>query len=365
MKITFERNKEQIELIKAMASADKQKAYEAQNALAAFVAPVIATAIDTAPTLSAVFQTETYNMDDNPSIPVDLYYDVTDEDAIKVYSQSMPGGLPSNSIVPTASELKVATYTLDSAYNFDKKYAAKSRLDVVAKTFGRLAQEVMLKQERTSANLILGTLADNAANQVVTAGSSRLLPDDFNKLLIRAKRVNTSWTKGTPNQAVGAVTDLWLSPERMGDIRQMAYNPINTKAANNITATNASPAVVAPEDMRRAMFSGAGLREFYGLTLHEINEFGKAQRYTNIYGALEGGSFDEATDDIVLGLDLASGGLIRLVASDPATNNTLSLEVDDQFVARQRKIGYYMHMEEGRVIIDKRRIFGLRVDDVG
>ena len=99
-----------------------------------------------------------YNADDNPSLPLDLYYDITAEDYITVYSQSMPGGLPTNQVAPTATELKVATYTLDSAVSFDRRYAAKSRLDVVGKTFTRVAQEILLKQEKTSANLVLGTL---------------------------------------------------------------------------------------------------------------------------------------------------------------------------------------------------------------
>ena len=208
MKIKFDRTKEQLELVKAMASADKQVAYAAQQALAAFIGPVLSEVVNTAPSLSNVFTQFAYNLDDSPSFPIDLFYDITDQEYIKVWSQSIPGGLPSNTVVPTASEMKMATYTLDSAYNFDKKYAAKSRLDVVAKTFARMGQEILLKQDRTSANVILGTLADNATNQLVTASSTVLLPADFNALITRAKRVNTSWTNGTPAGRVGGVTDL-------------------------------------------------------------------------------------------------------------------------------------------------------------
>ena len=155
MKITLKRTPEQIELIKAMASRNRTVAYDAQVALASFIGPVLAEVINNAPTLSNLFTTLPFNADDNPSIPLDLYFDINDEDYITVYSQSVAGGLPTNQVLPTTSELKVATYSLDSALSFDRKYAAKHRMDVVAKTFTRMAQEVLLKQERTSASLVM------------------------------------------------------------------------------------------------------------------------------------------------------------------------------------------------------------------
>ena len=361
MKIKFERTKEQLELVKAMASADKAVAYEAQQALAAFVGPVLSEVINTAPTLSNLFTQVSYNFDDNPSIPVDLFYDITDEDYIKVWSQTMPGGLPSNTVVPTASEMKLATYTLDSAINFDKRYAAKSRLDVVAKAFARMGQEVLMKQERTSANVILGTLADNATNQLVEGTSTVLLPADFNNLITRAKRVNSSWTNGTPAGRVGGVTDLWMSPERMADLRAMAYNSINSLDADRATTIDQGTAIAAPDAMRMQLFNGAGIPTFYGLTIHEINELGKGQRYTKVFDSLYSGTFSGTADDLVLGVDMSAEGLIRAVATDPESNNQIQLEVDDQFVSRQRKIGYYMSLEEGRVVLDSRTIFGIRI----
>lgn len=159
MKITLKRTPEQVELIKAMASRNRNVAYEAQVALAEFIGPVLAEVINNAPTVSSLFQSLQFDADDNPSIPLDLYYDIADEDYVKVWSQSHAGGLPSSQVLPTVSELKVATYTLDSAVDFDRRYAAKSRMDVVSKTFTRVAQEILLKQDRTSATLVMSSLA--------------------------------------------------------------------------------------------------------------------------------------------------------------------------------------------------------------
>ena len=155
MKITLEKTPEQAELIKAMASKNRDVAYEAQTALAEFIGPVLAEVVNTAPTVSNMFTSLQFNSDESPSIPLDLYHDITDEDYIQVWSQSVPGGLPTNQVAPSQSELKFTTYTLDSALSFDKRYASRSRLDVVSKTFTRMAQEILLKQEKTSASMIM------------------------------------------------------------------------------------------------------------------------------------------------------------------------------------------------------------------
>ena len=360
MKITFKRDKDQIELVKAMGSKDPAKAAEAQQAMAAFMRPIMSEVINTAPGIASVFKKEVYNADDSPSIPVDLFSDITDEDFIKVYSQSMPGGLPSNTITASSAEMKVQPYSIDSAVNFDKKYAAKSRLDVVAKAFARLGQEVMLKQDRTSANLLLGTLGDNAATQLQSSVTTSLGIADFNALTVLAKRVNASWNKGTPVGRTGGVTDLWMSPERMADLRRMAYNPINTVGAAQIAAAADSGVITAPDAIRQKLFNGGGLSEFYGFAIHEINELGKAQRYSKIFNQVYG-TFNATADDLVLALDLSGDGILRYVSSDPDTNSEVSLQVDDQYVSRQQRIGYYLNLEEARLILDRRVIFGIKV----
>ena len=109
MKITLKRTEEQVELVKAMASRNREVAYEAQMALAEFIGPVLAEVVNQAPTLSNLFTNFQFNDMDSTSIPLDLYYDVTAQDYVKVYSTSVPGGLPTTTVTPTASEMKLTT----------------------------------------------------------------------------------------------------------------------------------------------------------------------------------------------------------------------------------------------------------------
>ena len=371
MKITLKRTPEQIELVKAMASRNRTVAYEAQVALAEFIGPVLAEVINNAPTISNLFTSLQFNADDNPSIPLDLYYDINDEDYVKVYSQSHAGGLPTNQVLPTASELKVATYSLDTAVSFDRRYAAKSRMDVVSKTFTRVAQEILAKQETTSASLVMGSLADAETNSTKhvrassTATGKRFLLDDINKMMTLSKRINGSFLGGTPaaGQARG-ITDLIVSPEVVEELRSMAYNPINTKGSP--AGGTASDGIAATDELRNAVYNSAGLPEFYGISIMEILELGVGKKFTSFfstaagstdYGAAGDGQWD-TTDDIVVGLDRSRESLIRAVAVDSENGGEFNLIADDQYSIRQQKIGYFGSLEEGRMVLDDRALVG-------
>lgn len=371
MKITLDRTPEQVELVKAMASKNRDVAYEAQTALAEFIGPVLAEVVNAAPTVSNMFTSLQFNSDESPSIPLDLYHDITDEDYIQVWSQSVPGGLPTNQVAPSQSELKFTTYTLDSALSFDKRYASRSRLDVVSKTFTRMAQEVLLKQEKTSASMIMTALANaetNGEKHVIrSAQANRFLLSDLNKLFTKAKRINTAWTGGTPAERRGrGITDILVSPEIVEEIRGLAYNPINTVGNDSIAGT---------DGMRDAIFNSAGIPEFYGVSIQEYNEMGNGQKWNTTFDVAAGNTtyddhyatpatltdFDGANEQIIVGVDLSRESMIRAVATDSESGDEFSLVADDQFVTRQSKIGYYGSLEEGRMIIDDRVLLGLIV----
>ena len=372
MKITLKRTPEQIELIKAMASKNRAVAVEAQVALAEFIGPVLAEVINNAPTLSNLFTPLQFNADDNPSIPLDLYYDVAAEDYITVYSQSAAGGLPQNQVLPTVSEMKIHTYTLDSALSFDKRYAAKSRMDVISKTFTRLAQEILFKQEKTSANLLLGSLAGATTNGKKHVQRSntpgRFLLADLNELFTLAKRINTSWLGGTPDARQGrGLTDIIVSPEVVQELRAMAYNPINTRGAK--TDGSIMTDIPATDDMRAAIYNTAGIPEFYGVSIMEINELGRGQRFNTVFGTVGAGTysnaantfsgaFNAAQEEIIIGLDRSRDSLIRAVAVDSENGSEFSLTADDQYSVRQSKIGYFGSLEEGRMVLDTRALVG-------
>ena len=384
MKITLKRTPEQVELVKAMASRNRNVAYEAQVALAEFIGPVLAEVLNNAPTVSNLFQSLQFDADDNPSIPLDLYYNIADEDYVRVWSQTHAGGLPSNQVLPTVSELKLATYSLDAAVDFDRRYAAKSRMEVVGKTFTRVAQEILLKQERTSATLLMTSLA-NASTKSSTATNdshiqaceidNQFLLADINNMFTLAKRINSSWIGGTPTTRSRGITDLICSPEIVEKIRAMAYNPVNTVDARGTSPSAAGDAngIAAPESLRDELFRNVGLTSFFGLNILEFNEMGVGQKFNDLFNTAAGGAtytapnsgnsfaFAGAGDEIVVGVDRTRDSLIRAVATDAESGSELNLIADDQYSIRQNKIGYFGSLEEGRVVLDNRVLIGCAV----
>ena len=381
MKITLKNTPEQVELVKAMASRNRDVAYEAQTALAEFIGPVLAEVVNNAPVLSNLFTTLQFNADDNPSIPLDLYFDVSDEDYVQVYSQSRAGGLPTSEVHPTSAELKIATYSLDSAVSFDRRYAAKSRMDVVAKTMTRVAQEILLKQNKISANVIMKALADaqakNSLHVEEAVASKRFVLADLNRMITRSKRLITSFAGGTPDARNGrGVTDIICSPEVVEELRAIAYNPINTKGAANAAGT--AGIVPTADIIAEQAYNAAGAPEFYGINVIELNEMGgtplgaASQTFNEIFrgfsatnpaqaGGAAGNAAFLASDELVLGIDRSRESLVRPVAVDAESGGEFNLIADDQYSIRQSKIGYFGSLEEGRIVLDNRALIGTSI----
>jgi len=376
MKIRIQETPEQVELIKACASKDKLIAEEARAAVAELVGPVISEVINNAPTVSSLYQTLAFSEDDNLSIPLDLFHDVTDQDYIRIHSQSVAGGLSTNELYPAHDELKFKTYTLDSAISLDKKYLRKGRSIDISKVFTRMAQEFLLKQEKTSINQLLGALiagdtringSSAAGNHIIRSTTNNQLQlDDFNRLITLSKRLWSSYSSGTPvgGPMVG-VTDLLMSPEMVEELRNMAYNPVNTRSG--ATTTSGATSIPATEEMRKQLMNQGGLPSFFGIGIIEILEMGIGQRYNKIFDALAGDTtyggtaFDQTVDEIVVGIDRSKESLIRPAVREEGVSTEVSVQVDDQFVSRQNKLGWYGKIEEGRIVIEDRVLTGIIV----
>jgi len=358
MKIKLKNTPEQVELVKAMGSRDVAVAREATEAFAAFIGPVVSKVLLQAGTASAIYSDAPYDEDDNPSLPLDLYYNQS-QDYVTTWSQTVAGGLPS-STVEGFSEMKISTYRLDSAVSFLKRYARRGRLDVVSKAVERMSNEVLVKQERNAWAVVLKALAEarsNGAAQIVnssTAGTLQLV--DLSNLMTLVKRINTSYAGGTTTDTYG-LTDLFLSPEIMGQVRELAFNPIGT----NNAGTKAYE--TAPNTVREEIFRNAGAGEIFGVTLHQLVELGVGQKYNTLFASLvtANGGVANTAKQILVGVDLTKESFIRPVARQAESGGTFTVLPDDQFVTRNEKTGFYGFLEEGRVCIDGRAVAGILV----
>jgi hypothetical protein len=322
-----------------------------------------------------------YDEDDSPSIPLDLYYN-EDAGLISVWSQNVAGGMPTSTVDVPVQEMKFSTYRLDSAVSFNKKYARKSRLDVVSKAIERMTQEVLVKQERNAWSVVLKAVAEAAtkngkAASVGSTGSLRHLVDgastaagftlaDLNRLVTRMKRISQGFAGGTAAETRG-VTDIFVSPEVKAAIRAFAYNPIFP-----VTGTAQSS---VPNSVREDIYRGAGTEEIYGITINELLELGLNQRYNTLFsnvfnnatapsgdsdGYYNGSGFATASQELIVAVDGTRDAFVRPVARQAESGGQFVVLPDDQFyAARQDKTGFYGFVEEGRVCLDARAVGGI------
>lgn len=355
MKLKLKNTPEQIELVKAMASREGSVAREAQEAFAAFIGPVVNKVLLEAATSSAVYTDLPYDEDDSPSIPLDLFQN-EGEGLVSVWSQNVAGGLPT-STVEGLSELKVSTYRLDSAVSFLKRYARRGRLDVASKAVERLVNEVLVKQERNAWAVVLKALADSGNTTTASGSVESFNLSKLNTLVKNVKRLNKSYANGSTNSSYG-LTDLFVSPETMADIRAFAYNPVGGTLNSSSTV---APVTDLPAGVREEIYRGGGAQEIYGITIHELVELGPNEKYTKLFRTFSGGSTAIAadSDDVVIGFDLTKDAFVRPIARNADSGSTFTAIPDDQFVARSEKIGFYGSLEEGRVCIDARAVAGI------
>jgi hypothetical protein len=361
MKLKLKNTAEQIELVKAMGSRDNAVAAEANQAFAAFLGPVVAKVLMQAATASAIYTDLPYDEDDRPSIPLDLWFD-GGEGYTTTWSQNVAGGLPT-STVEGFSEMKVATYRLDSAVSFLKRYARRGRLDVVSKAVERMANEVLVKQERNAWAVALKTLAESGNVLERNTTSITFTLDMLNSLMTQVKRVNRSYAGGTTTDAYG-LTDLFISPEVKEDIRAFAYQPVSlTNGTTNVVPVDGGVQTLTnlPDAVREDIYRNAGTQEIYGVAIHDLIELGPNQKYNTLFGEFFGSAFTASTDELIIGLDLSKDAFVRPVARQAESGGTFTALPDDQFATRSEKIGFYGFLEEGRACVDSRAVHGLYI----
>ena len=385
MRLKLKNTPEQVELIKAMGSKNPAVAKEASEAFAAFLGPVVRQVIYQAATAANIYSDAPFDEDDSPSYPLDLYYNEGDN-FIQVWSQNMAGGLPT-SHVEGLQELKISTYRLDSAVSMSKRYARKARLDVVSKAIERMANEIVVKQDRNAWAIILKALAEatttpSSLRHLLSsvaegdAGVSKTFAlQDLNEIMERMARINESYAGGTPAAAYSrGITDLYMSPEHVGDIRAFAYNAVGGSTAGNSVTD-------LPDTVRTDIFRAAGSQEIYGVNIHQMLEFGNTtggamKKYTKLFstfaGATQYPTIDGTTgsdyafegadgDDLIVGIDNSKGAFVRPVARGEGGETFTAIPDDQFYAARADKMGWYGFLEEGRVCLDARAIVGMNL----
>ena len=377
MKLKLDRNPENLELLAKVGSRKKAESLAAQEILAALVGNIVEQVLQQAATSELIYSTREYDFNTVPSIPLDLFED-QEANYIRVWSQSIAGGLPT-SVIHGTDEYRFQTYRLDSAVSFLKRYVQDGRLDVVAKAIERMSQEILVDMEDNAWAPVLAALAESETsdglNHLISSTTAGLFQlDDLNRLFTKVARIHTSWTGGTPVSLKGkkGLTDVLISPEILENIRSFSYQPMNTRG---VPDSAESTALGLPDSMRAQFFSQGGVQSLFGIGIHVLNELGVGRSYNSVFDNYYTASgaqptFNGSTQQVVIGVDLSQDAFVRVVASEPTGDfdvsspseyGTVITQVDDQFLGRQEQVGWYTRLEEGRVVLDNKALVGVIV----
>lgn len=342
----------QIDLLKLTGSRDRSKAWPAMEAFASILAPVVQVVLDKLSTVRSIYSVKTLGENDNAEFPLDIFFDEKDGD-IRVHFQSRPGGTPTSHLSDIQTVI-VPTANYQAEVSWQNRFARLGRLDLITAYIHKLGQAMIRKEEINGWSVILSAVANASTNNLAHVVDSTTTDGNFhldllNQMLTRAKRINTSVDRGTAVAASQGLTDIYLSPEAMEDIRGFSYNPINTKGAIVAAPAAGDSSIALPDDMRKAILAGGGMPNLMGLNLHEMNELGSGFAYNILFKSFYAGSFTEASEQVVIGVDMTRDSNVMPIKGD------LQI-VSDVFHFRSDKSGVVASEDMGFAVLDSRAI---------
>ena len=146
-------------------------------------------------------------------------------------------------------------------------------------------------------------------------------------------RRNAGGNTGTSTR--GRMTDMYVSPEALEDIRNWGLDQIDEVSRREI--------YVASED-------GAPITRVFGVNLIDLDELGEGQEYQTFFTDSLSGAVQTSDLELVVGLDKSSNDSFVMPVKQP-------LEVfEDPALHRHQRAGFYGWAEVGFGVLDNRRI---------
>ena len=260
--------------------------------------------------------------------PLDFLAPGTESDFV-AYTIPNHGRIPERHV--EGDYVMVPTYDVGASIDFLLKYARDARWDVVGR-----AMDVLQGQFTKKMN-------DDGWHTIVSAGVDRnILVYDadasagyFSKRLVSLMKTIMRRNGGGNSSSInrGQLTDLYLSPEGLEDIRNWGVDEVD-----DIT--------------RRELITREGglLTRIFQVNLHDLDELGEGQEYQNYYSTDLGGTLPGSKKEIVVGLDLASNDSFVM----PVRQEVQIFE--DDTLHRQKRAGMYGWAEHGFAVLDNRRV---------
>ena len=263
-----------------------------------------------------------------PEFPLDFLAPGTEKDFV-AYTIPNHGYIPQRHV--EGDYVMVPTYDIGASIDYLLKYARDARWDVVGRAMEVLEAQFVKKMNDDGWHTLLAAAVDR--NIVVF--DSDASGGQFTKRLVSIMKTVMRRNGGGNSSSLnrGMLTDLYVSPEAMEDIRNWGLDQID-------------------ELTRREIYTAADgtLNRVFGINLHDLDELGAGQQYQTFYTSTLSGTMDSGDSEVVVGLDLRKRDSFIM----PVRQEVQIFE--DDTLHRQKRAGFYGWAEQGFAVLDNRRV---------
>ena len=328
----FQPTPELTELLVRSGSANREVSLAANAEIAKALELPLRKGLLSGDILDGIFEPIQLQQGATPEFPLDFLAPGTEKDFV-AYTLPNHGYIPEKHV--ESDYVMVPTFSVGSSIDYLLKYARDARWDVVGRAMEVLEGSFVKKMNDDGWHTILAAGVDR--NIVVY--DSDAAPSQFTKRLVSlmktVMRRNGGGNSASNNR--GLLTDLYVSPEAMEDIRNWGIDQVD-------------------EITRREIYTAADgtLNRVFSVNLHDLDELGVGQQYQLFYentlnGTLPTGGTGNDTE-MVVGLDLRKRDAFIM----PVREQVQIYE--DESLHRQKRAGFYGWAEQGFAVLDNRRV---------
>lgn len=321
----IELSEDQRKILKATASKDEDVASKHRLALAQVMEKAWQAGVLEPDLLGSIYERVQLPPGVEAKFPLDFYAPENEGSYVAIVIPK-EGAVPDR--IVEGDELRVATYKVGNGISWSLDYARDARWDVVARAIEVFTNGFIRKLNDDGWHVILKA-ADEGTTTLVDDGDGAGTAGEFKKGLLLSLMSSIKRRTGGRNSRL---TDLYLSPEAINDIRNFTNTEIDEVSRREL--------VTRGEDQ---------VPSLYGVRLHEMQEFGEGQEYENYLVNTIVRAHTNSKLEFVVGLDLLHrDAFVMPIREEMAM-------FDDPTLHRSAKAGVYGWMEIGFANLDTRR----------
>lgn len=318
-----------IELLKRSGASDKAVAIEAQREIAKALELPLRKGVLFGDVVTSIFETMPLEPGATPEFPLDLLSPGSEVDHI-AYTNPGNGRIPERHV--EGDYVMVNTYGVSSSIDFLLKYAREANWNVVARAMQVLESSFVKKINDDGWHTLLAAAVDRNILVYDADAAAGQFTKRLVSLMKTVMRRNGGGNSASNNR--GQLTDLYVSPEAMEDLRNWGIDQVDEVTRREIYVADDGSGVV---------------NRVFGVNLHDLDELGEGQEYQLFYSDVLGGTLDSDAE-LVVGLDLRKRDSFIM----PVREGVQIFE--DDTLHRQKRAGFYGWAEQGFAVLDNRRV---------